>query len=127
MSSFLWSICARSQSFLARSTPIAPISTAACASSFSCGREPFFSSASRASLDATSAVLLLDIGGQRLPLPLHRRSRACASCDCAEASAADFAFALRQQLIAIEARDHLALLHRVAFVDGALDQLARPS
>ena len=35
-----------------------------------------------------------------------------------------FALALGEQLVAIEARDDLALLHGVAFIDIALDQAA---
>ena len=50
---------------------------------------------------------------------------ACASCDSADASARRLTLPLRHQLLAIQPRDHLPLLHGVAFVHGALDQPAR--
>ena len=94
--------------FRARSIPIAPPPPPPCASWISCGREPFFSSASRASVAARS------------PRRCSRSAASVAFCHCsrglapapvalcAEASAGDQRVALRHQLVAVQPRDQSA-------------------
>ena len=121
MSSFLYSVCARSQSCWARSTSLAAASTAAFASCFSCGRAPFCNSARRASAARHLGAARLQVRCQARPLQLHRGLR-LRQLRFAGRQSRRLALALRLQLVAVQPRDHLALLHRVALVHRALHQ-----